>query len=92
MTDEDRHIMSVMIPRGLAAAAVSQLPSTFGLDWQLAEIVGTIIFLTVIITSIASTYGTIGKLVPNIVTNIKKKISPNKKKMSPNKKKMSPNE
>ncbi|MEE6246126.1 MAG: cation:proton antiporter [Thermoproteota archaeon] len=92
VTDEDRHIMSVMIPRGLAAAAVSQLPSTFGLDWQLAEIVGTIIFLTVIITSIASTYGTIGKLVPNIVTNIKKKISPNKKKMSPNKKKMSPNE
>ena len=92
VTDEDRHIMSVMIPRGLAAAAVSQLPSTFGLDWQLAEIVGTIIFLTVIITSIASTYSTVGKLVPNVVTNIKKKISPDKEKISPNKKKSSPNE
>ena len=84
--------MSVMIPRAIAAAAVSQLPTTFGLYWQLAEIVGTIIFLTVIITSIASTYSTVGKLVPNVVTNIKKKISPDKEKISPNKKKSSPNE
>ena len=74
---DDRYIMSVMIPRGLAAAAVSQLPATFGLDWQLTEIVGTVIFLTVIVTSIASTYGTIGKLIPNAVTNIKKRIISN---------------
>lgn len=75
--EEDKHIMSVMIPRGLAAAAVSQLPATFGLDWQLVEIVGTIIFLTVVVTSIASTYTTIGKIIPNFVTNIKNRIKSN---------------
>lgn len=52
----DRGIMTVMLPRGLAAAAVSQLPATFGLNFppELQDIVVAVIIISVLVSTVGA--------------------------------------
>ena len=47
--------MSSLLPRGLAAAAVSQLPSTLGYDWPyMQQLVISVIIFSVVAAAIGS--------------------------------------
>ena len=44
-----------MLPRGLAAAAVSQLPRTFGIDWPFMQsLVVSVIIFSVLFAAVGS--------------------------------------
>tara|TARA_B100001245_G_C22863011_1_gene414997 strand:- start:1144 stop:1479 length:336 start_codon:yes stop_codon:yes gene_type:complete len=48
-------LLSFMLPRGLAAAAVSQLPRTFGIDWPFMQsLVVSVIIFSVLFAAVGS--------------------------------------
>ena len=65
---KDLRLLSSMLPRGLAAAAVSQLPATFGFDWPyMQDLVVSVIIFSVAAAAIGSfVYGKSNEVEVNV--------------------------